>query len=1029
MGIDAKESCAIIWKIIGFSMNTSIKFMRNHPVLTGVSIFLLALYILLPSLLFFLIYSSPVLACAVVYAREKLGLRFSTSHKPFPSPGPKSTCGGGDKKCHLRQQRSVRRNARMKVEEWDSQTSEEEKDKVILTSLYNDLLGRTPHFEESPKAEVETPVAEEDNDDKSFAEQDSGTSSLDSGDLKPRVCNCEINEDGEFDGKEEMMSNVNEHGISEIERNRRLESLIARRRTRRLFKLALDQRNKLQGEETTTPTQSNSLQVTVPRNNNNNPFEKRRNYPWDTTVTGLQVPGSAPSVMLQGRNPFDIPYDPQEERPNLTGDSFDQEFSLFNHKDIFFCRHESFCRFALFSPEHAQCMNSPVAASDISATRKRLDLDNEYMDHTEQNLPCNGKEASIEVDDNSVESGKYGEREVEMNDETDSNKEEGANSSCSEESESELSRFNNAELREAICHSMDNYPGFLVNQTRNTIPSTLPRGLVAPRLDDNNVFYARRCANSHSRTFSVASDMQVEVSEVGSPPTTVDWLDDWSNGGESYTYDTDIDREIIRGEESRKRVSSQCESRSGIGSKGENSEPGTKPDQKGVADEPLRTIDDMSLLDRRNQTEENLEPKPSSSNDVSNPTSSGKFEGLLFHTSASLSSITEEPESILDSIIGANSDNCLTKELTDHISLTSLDSSTKKSIDDEVVDVQQLKNDDLCGSPKVIGSNIIDLQQKDQILNSIQGEYESTQSFSGATLDTPCIESSEREIEEEEEPNLDNFPEELTKQTDNEVRQSDLKSSPGHVLTKLLESEVMEENGPEIVKNIDKNAKPMEQEKTHDVLEASSSHSHTQLVEDYGNAENDSDVILLQVQDGNDSILDESTDQEFSKEGDISGLLKEFYAETIQDCNNKANDEEESIVSEDNHNSQSSQPCTQQRGINSSEGISPRTLENTQQPAHDDDIAPNTVSQDIVKDTFSADANDPTAAESHDEENLKPDEQVGEAMEKELELNLESMDHKTSLIATEDDEESKKLIGAVHKADTETTKDSNRVLG
>ncbi|CDY54179.1 BnaA10g29150D [Brassica napus] len=223
MGIDVKETCAILWKVIGFSMSTSIKFMRNHPILSLVSMFLLALYILLPSLLFFLIYSSPVLACVVVYAREKLGLRFSGS-----SSGPES-CQGEKKggRCHLRQQRSVRRNARMKVEEWDSQTSDEEKDKVILTSLYNDLLGRTPQFEESPKA-IETNVVEEEKD-KAFAEEDSRMSSQDLGYLnveeEPMVCNCEDNEEKKHDdGKEEIMSNVNEHGISEVERNKRLEN-------------------------------------------------------------------------------------------------------------------------------------------------------------------------------------------------------------------------------------------------------------------------------------------------------------------------------------------------------------------------------------------------------------------------------------------------------------------------------------------------------------------------------------------------------------------------------------------------------------------------------------------------------------------------------------------------------------------------------------------------------------------------------------------------------------------------------------
>ncbi|KAL0887166.1 hypothetical protein Bca101_011149 [Brassica carinata] len=925
MGIDVKESCAIIWKVIGFSMSTSIKFMRNHPILSLVSMFLLVLYILLPSLLFFLIYSSPVLACVVVYAREKLGLKFSGSF----SSGPES-CEGEKKggRCHLRQQRSVRRNARMKVEEWDSQTSDKEKDKVILTSLYNDLLGRTPQFEESPKA-IETNEVEEDNDKASrMSSQDLGCD-LNVEEEEPMVCNCEVNEKKHHDGKEDM-SNVNEHGISEVERNKRLESLIARRRTRRLFKLALDQHNnKLQAEETTSLTQNNNLQITVPRNNNNNNhFEKRRSY-----QSGLQVPGSAPSVMLQARSPFDIPYDPQEERPNLTGDSFDQEFSFFNPNDMFLCRHESFCRFAHFSPEHAQCMNSPVPASDISTTRKLFDLDNEYMDHNEQNIPCYVKQVTTKDDDISVESGKNRDGDNETN-----SSEEDDDSSCSEESEAELNRFNKAELREAISHSMVKFPGFLVNQARNDIPSPLPRGLVAPRQYDNNMFYARRGASSHSRTFSIASDMQVEVSEIGSPPTTVDWLDDWSNGGESYTYDTDIDREIIRGEESRKRISQQCESRSGTGSKEDDNGLVTKPHQKCLSDEHIRTADEMSLLDRRSQTKENFELRPFRSSDVPKSRSYGKLDGLLFHTSVSLSSITEEPEAILDSV-----------DVGNKISLTSRVSSMKNLIDEEVFDVQQLENDDLCGPPKKMDSNIIDHQQKDQISNIIQGEhdteihmkehenakpekYEAAQSALDASLDTSYVESFERELKEEEERNLDNSTKEVTQQREDNALQGDLTSSP-----KLQEIEIMEENGQELVKNSDENAKPMGQEKNHDVLDASLIHPCTQLSEEYGNAKNDSDVILLQIQDGNNSTLDDSTDQQFSKEGKSSGLLKNLHAESTQENNNIVNVEEKSIGLEDTPNSQGSQAWTQQQETDSSEA--------TQKPEHDEAI-----SQDNAKD-------------------------------------------------------------------------------
>ena len=188
-------------------------------------------------------------------------------------------------------------------------------------------------------------------------------------------------------------------------------------------------------------------------------------------------------------------------------------------------------------------------------------------------------------------------------------------------------------------------------------------------------------------------------------------------------------------------------------------------------------------------------------------------------------------------------------------------------------------------------------------------EYEADQSVLDSSLDTPCVDSFRREMkeeEEEEEEEEDNFTKAVTEQTEDKALQGDLTSS--HFLTNLQESEVMEENDPKLVKTSDKSAKLVEQEKTHDVLEASSSPPYTQLVEDYENAKNDCDVTLLKVQDGNHSTLDESTDQKFSN----SGLLKDLHAEPTQEYNNIVNVKGELIGLEDAHDSQGSQPWTQQ---------------------------------------------------------------------------------------------------------------------
>ncbi|CAA0812801.1 Unknown protein [Striga hermonthica] len=73
----------------------------------------------------------------------------------------------------------------------------------------------------------------------------------------------------------------------------------------------------------------------------NNPFD----LPNDNSCNDLglpPIPGSAPSVLIQRHNPFDIPYDPNEEKPNLMGDGFKEEFSAFQPREAVFRRHKSF---------------------------------------------------------------------------------------------------------------------------------------------------------------------------------------------------------------------------------------------------------------------------------------------------------------------------------------------------------------------------------------------------------------------------------------------------------------------------------------------------------------------------------------------------------------------------------------------------------------------------------------------------------------------------------------------------------------
>ncbi|PNY06066.1 hypothetical protein L195_g002528 [Trifolium pratense] len=130
---------------------------------------------------------------------------------------------------------------------------------------------------------------------------------------------------------EDDQKNLTDLGTLELERNRRLENLIARRMARRF----MTEKNLIDLDSTDVP--SNVAPISVRRNN---PFD----FP-DESYAGMglpPIPGSAPSILQPRRNPFDIPYDPNEEKPDLKGDSFQQEFTHFNQKEAFFRRHESF---------------------------------------------------------------------------------------------------------------------------------------------------------------------------------------------------------------------------------------------------------------------------------------------------------------------------------------------------------------------------------------------------------------------------------------------------------------------------------------------------------------------------------------------------------------------------------------------------------------------------------------------------------------------------------------------------------------
>ncbi|KAL1195705.1 hypothetical protein V5N11_035685 [Cardamine amara subsp. amara] len=541
MGIDAKDVCFIVWKVLRFSTNTTCRYVKKYPVVSGVSAFMILLYIFLPWVFYFMLCSSPLIACASFYLLNhdsKIG-DLSMEVKRTDRVLSEVSVSG---KAELKHQRSVRRNARRKVEEvgkdWDSsQASEDERGKVILTTLYGELPEMITSDLEKFKRDRTLLVTEEslfdsdldNNGDVVLDPLERLTSvGVDDGGETEVECSSsssssEEEEEEDDEVKESQVAvawteddqkNLMDLGTSEIERNKRLEKLILRRRSRRLFLLAAER---------------SLMDMEVPRiciGRNYYGLDNKENY----EIDGLLMPGSAPSVLLPRRNPFDLPYDPLEEKPNLTGDSFQQEFAETNPKDIFFCRHESF-HHRIFPSEFQKDSKlasswrnegdgrpSPLQGSnDQPSLMKERDLTREKGSDTEAG------EVRIETD--SI-----------RNDDSDSNA-----TVSPRERERDFNASDQSDASGTFCKRND--------RVGNSLAGLVPRGrgssslaTARQRYMEHFGYSTRKC---HMVSHSVDSDLQVEVSELGSPPTSVDGNDSDDEERSLFVYESEIGRDMI----------------------------------------------------------------------------------------------------------------------------------------------------------------------------------------------------------------------------------------------------------------------------------------------------------------------------------------------------------------------------------------------------------------------------------------------------------------------------------------------------
>ncbi|KAK8550847.1 hypothetical protein V6N13_119351 [Hibiscus sabdariffa] len=554
-------------------------------------------------------YSSPILICTAVAIRfywktkqpevkvvkkkdseERSSADANRSKEEKPSPDASRL-----KVPSLRHQKSVRRNARMEVLEWDKEDSP---DILFSRSIYDILPAKSSLLEENSKLALDVNGRSnmELGESSSKNESRNDASSLfDNGTLKPRSVlgdsfrgqSGKSLDDGGVERLEERRkaedaavpedrnkavewTKEDEKNLMDLgtERNKRLESLMAKRRARKLFKMAVEKSLKDKGIN----PQSQIAPILIVKNN----ILGASNTANDE---GLQMPGSAPSVLLPTQNPFDLPYDPFEEKPNLTADSFQQEFMPANQKETLFCRHESFCHGPSFTfdttPDpndqfNPYCGAEKKLVGGPAADRFRRSPDDEGGLHRHNSMGFGSEIDVIELEEShrNEAMNSPGEKVEKITETADDKTEIGENNETPRDLSGSEVRLDldSTKNNDSCCYSPSSSDDSESGLDQTTKPLSLctsqvrkalnlsipPKGRTvsklpfdyspSPRRAEFNLFYNTHRRLGHARNCSVASDLQVEVSEVGSTTLSTDGTISPVEG--DATYDGDIERDI-----------------------------------------------------------------------------------------------------------------------------------------------------------------------------------------------------------------------------------------------------------------------------------------------------------------------------------------------------------------------------------------------------------------------------------------------------------------------------------------------------
>ncbi|XP_022642964.1 GATA zinc finger domain-containing protein 14-like [Vigna radiata var. radiata] len=353
---------------------------------------------------------------------------------------------------------------------------------------------------------------------------------------------------------EDDQKNLMYLGISEMERNKRLESLMARRKEKKLFKGKFEKG--LNDKKPIAP-------LFIKRNN---PLNSSKEFD-----DGLESPGSAPSLIP--RSPYSIPFDPSKEKLNLIRDSFPQEFSSQSNMPL--SRHESFSLGHPFTFETKQdhgarehyFHNRGRKYSDrVTYSRfRRSHTDKGTHDWLIDQLIYNESGESSENGENGLQTFNPSMKGEESTHKEDEKHNIDMNDMKDEKVEYETKVMSN-QTNESRPEKSGQWPKFpkshgrvlnLPSSTSNTSATSSNinevmyeniTSVIDKRQENMFLTNGRLC---HTPTHSVASDLQVEVSEIGSPTSTVGENAEINSSidRDSVLYDGDIDRDISSGSE------------------------------------------------------------------------------------------------------------------------------------------------------------------------------------------------------------------------------------------------------------------------------------------------------------------------------------------------------------------------------------------------------------------------------------------------------------------------------------------------